>query len=150
MSAGLPGPVPAAAQGVPLGGWIARYRRRRGLSQVVVAGLIGRSESWLSQVERGVRTVDRLSVLQELSRVLGVDLAELTTPPAPTTLPAQVSPARAPRPAVRGAAQPVPDPALLARLVQRIEHLEVALGLATPTGGTHPPHPPVTLSDRIR
>lgn len=36
---------------------IAAYRRRRGLSQQVVAGLVGRSESWLSQVERGVRSV---------------------------------------------------------------------------------------------
>ena len=31
---------------------IARQRRRRGLSQVVLAGLVGRSESWLSQVVR--------------------------------------------------------------------------------------------------
>ena len=34
---------------------IARARQRRGLSQAVLAGLVGRSESWLSQVERGVR-----------------------------------------------------------------------------------------------
>ncbi len=37
---------------------IARARRRRGLSQAVLAGLVGRSESWLSQVERGKRGVD--------------------------------------------------------------------------------------------
>jgi ribosome-binding protein aMBF1 (putative translation factor) len=35
-----------------LGERIAAYRRRRGLSQATVAGLVGRSESWLSQVER--------------------------------------------------------------------------------------------------
>ncbi len=33
------------------GARIARARRRRGLSQSVLAGLVGRSESWLSQVE---------------------------------------------------------------------------------------------------
>ena len=33
---------------------IARARRRRGLSQAALAGLVGRSESWLSQVERGI------------------------------------------------------------------------------------------------
>ncbi len=49
---------------------IAAYRRRRGLSQPVLAGLIGRSESWLSQVERGVRSVDRLSVLLDGMRGL--------------------------------------------------------------------------------
>ena len=37
----------------PTGQRIARAKRRRGLSQAVLAGLVGRSESWLSQVERG-------------------------------------------------------------------------------------------------
>ena len=36
-----------------MGGRVALYRRRRGLSQKVVAELVGRSESSLSQVERG-------------------------------------------------------------------------------------------------
>jgi DNA-binding XRE family transcriptional regulator len=57
---------------------IARARRRRGLSQAVLAGLIGRSESWLSQVERGKRGIDSHSVLARLSEVLRVDLEELT------------------------------------------------------------------------
>ena len=57
---------------------IARARRRRGLSQAVLAGLIGRSESWLSQVERGKRRVDSHSVLVRLAEVLHVDLEELT------------------------------------------------------------------------
>jgi transcriptional regulator with XRE-family HTH domain len=56
---------------------IARARRRRGLSQVVVAGLIGRSESWLSQVERGKRDVDSYVVLIKLAEVLRVDVDEL-------------------------------------------------------------------------
>jgi hypothetical protein len=34
---------------------IARARRSRGLSQAAPTGLDGRSESWLSQVERGIR-----------------------------------------------------------------------------------------------
>lgn len=56
---------------------IAAYRRRRGLSQAALAGLVGRSESWLSQVERGIRSVDRLSVLLDLARVLHVDVDAL-------------------------------------------------------------------------
>jgi transcriptional regulator with XRE-family HTH domain len=39
-----------SGDGDPPGARIARARRRRGLSQVILAGLIGRSESWLSQV----------------------------------------------------------------------------------------------------
>lgn len=64
-----------------IGTRIAAYRRRRGLSQNTLAGLIGRSESWLSQVERGVRTPDRLSVLIDLADVLHVDVADLVGRP---------------------------------------------------------------------
>lgn len=56
---------------------IAASRRRRGLSQAVLAGLVGRSESWLSQVERGKRTIDAHSVLLRLSEILGLDVADL-------------------------------------------------------------------------
>jgi transcriptional regulator with XRE-family HTH domain len=63
---------------VPIGERIALIRRRRGLSQVKLAGLVGRSESWLSQVERGARPVDRLGIIRELARVLDVPVSELT------------------------------------------------------------------------
>src|SRR3954462_12735319 len=69
----------APAEGI--GRRIATYRRRRGLSQAALAGLIGRSESWLSQVERGVRSIDRLSVLLDLARVLHVEVDALTGRP---------------------------------------------------------------------
>jgi hypothetical protein len=50
----------------PIGRHIALHRRRRGLSQAAVAGLVGRSESWLSQVE--VDTADhRPEVLDDES-----------------------------------------------------------------------------------
>jgi transcriptional regulator with XRE-family HTH domain len=62
----------------PIGRRIAAYRRRRGLSQAAVAGLIGRSESWLSQVERGIHSIDKLSVLLDLAKVLDVDAEQLT------------------------------------------------------------------------
>lgn len=66
----------------PLGERIAFHRRRRGLSQVKLAALLGRSESWISQVERGVRPLDRISVLNEVARALSVPVREL----APTAL----------------------------------------------------------------
>ena len=65
----------------PIGERIAIYRHRRGISQAVLAGLVGRSESWLSQVERGARSVDRLSVLIDIAKVLKVDVATLTGQP---------------------------------------------------------------------
>lgn len=59
---------------------IARARRRRGLSQTVLAGLVGRSESWLSQVERGKRRADSHEVLTRLADVLRIDIDEITGP----------------------------------------------------------------------
>lgn len=64
-----------------IGKRIAAYRRRRGMSQEALAGLIGRSESWLSQVERGLRSVDRLSVLLDLAKVLHTDVETLSGRP---------------------------------------------------------------------
>lgn len=57
---------------------IARARRRRGMSQAALARLIGRSESWLSQVERGLRLIDSHSALTALAESLRVDVTELT------------------------------------------------------------------------
>lgn len=64
-----------------IGKRIKVYRRRRGLSQVALAGLVGLSESWLSQVERGIRSVDKMSVLLDLAEVLHVDVQALTGRP---------------------------------------------------------------------
>jgi transcriptional regulator with XRE-family HTH domain len=60
-----------------LGRKIAAERRRRGLSQPELARMIDRSVAWVSQVERGVRKVDRMSVLETLAAALDLPLAEL-------------------------------------------------------------------------
>jgi DNA-binding XRE family transcriptional regulator len=76
-----PTPQQAATPAVPakpaLGVIIRRYRRRAGLSQVVCAQLVGRSESWLSQLERGDRSCTNIEVLSEFARVLHLDLNKL-------------------------------------------------------------------------
>lgn len=61
-----------------IGQRIAHARRRRGLSQAVLSGLVGRSESWLSQVERGQRAVDNHTVINALAAILGLAVEELT------------------------------------------------------------------------
>ena len=60
-----------------LGRKIAAERRRRGLSQPELARMVDRSVAWVSQVERGVRKVDRMSVLEAVAAALEVPLAEL-------------------------------------------------------------------------
>jgi transcriptional regulator with XRE-family HTH domain len=64
---------------LPVGRRIQLLRERRGLSRAVVAGLCGRSESWLKKIEQGTRQAVRLPTLLRLAEVLRVDdLAELT------------------------------------------------------------------------
>ena len=57
---------------VPLGRRIATLRKAKGMTQQDFAEALKRSPSWVSQVERGTRLVDRQSVLQKMAVVLGV------------------------------------------------------------------------------
>jgi transcriptional regulator with XRE-family HTH domain len=85
---------------VEVGERIAHARRRRGLAQSVLAGLIGRSESWLSQVERGKRSIDSHSVIEQLGRILDLAPDELVV--GKNTLSARYEAASAIRKAMLG------------------------------------------------
>lgn len=56
-----------------IGERVARARIARGISQETLAGLMGRSSSWVSKIERGVLPLDRKSVVLKLAEVLDVD-----------------------------------------------------------------------------
>jgi transcriptional regulator with XRE-family HTH domain len=60
-----------------LGRKIAFHRTRRGLSQRDFGAMVDRSETWVSQVERGIRHIDRMTVLRQVAEALEVPLAEL-------------------------------------------------------------------------
>lgn len=72
---------------VEFGKRVAQLRRQRGLKQQELAATIGRTSSWVSQVERGVQPVVRLDVLQLLADGLGVSV-QVLSPDAPTSVPA--------------------------------------------------------------
>jgi transcriptional regulator with XRE-family HTH domain len=59
------------------GARVALFRRRKGLSQRALARAVGRSESWMSQVERDIIPVGRLSVLHRLADALDVSIYDL-------------------------------------------------------------------------
>ncbi|MFI7437900.1 helix-turn-helix domain-containing protein [Micromonospora haikouensis] len=61
----------------PIGRRVAELRVSRGMSQQVFADRIGRSKSWVDKVERGVRTLDRFSVIETVAATLGVAPAVL-------------------------------------------------------------------------
>ncbi|HLM65392.1 MAG TPA: helix-turn-helix transcriptional regulator [Acidimicrobiales bacterium] len=63
--------------GLTFGERVAYMRRRRDMSQRMLAAAIDRSESWVSQVERDVLPVERLSVLQRLADALGCSMFDL-------------------------------------------------------------------------
>ncbi|ATW50565.1 transcriptional regulator [Streptomyces peucetius subsp. caesius ATCC 27952] len=60
-----------------IGERIAFYRKRRGYTQEVLAGLVGRSTDWLAKIETGRRKPPRIDMLAELSRILRVPLGDL-------------------------------------------------------------------------
>jgi transcriptional regulator with XRE-family HTH domain len=66
-----------ALAGLTFGERVAYLRRRRDMSQRMLAAAIDRSESWVSQVERDVLPVERLSVLQRLADALGSSMFDL-------------------------------------------------------------------------
>lgn len=70
-----------AGDDLSVGERIAFYRRRRGLSQRELAGLVGRSEEWVSSIERGRRQARRLDVLTAVASALRVGLPDLLGQP---------------------------------------------------------------------
>ncbi|MEW2382394.1 helix-turn-helix transcriptional regulator [Micromonospora sp. NPDC047707] len=73
---------------LPIGRRVARWRVRRRMTQQMLADRLGRSKSWVDKVERGVRTLDRYPLIQEIAEVLRVDPMALLgqhRPPAPAT-----------------------------------------------------------------
>ncbi|MFE2073738.1 helix-turn-helix domain-containing protein [Streptomyces misionensis] len=55
------------------------YRQRRGMSRPVLAGLLGKSPSWVKQVENGQIQVPKLPTILRIAELLRVrDLADLT------------------------------------------------------------------------
>jgi transcriptional regulator with XRE-family HTH domain len=64
-----------------LGERLAWYRRRRGISQQVLAGLVGRTVDWLSKAENNRIDLDRLSVIRALAEALDVSLGDLLAEP---------------------------------------------------------------------
>lgn len=110
---------------------IANYRRERGLSQRELARLIDRSETWVSQVERGVRRIDRMSVLDRVAGALGVPVNALH-PNAPTAAITPQPDGNGPLTAILRGSSPAtlaalaaradekaPDPATVAPVVER-------------------------------
>jgi len=62
---------------LPIGRRVAYWRQRRRMSQQVFADRLGKSKSWVDKVERGVRRLDKFSVLHEIADVLQLEVSLL-------------------------------------------------------------------------
>jgi transcriptional regulator with XRE-family HTH domain len=74
---------PGVERDEPVGRRVARWRVRRRMTQQMFADRLGKSKSWVDKIERGVRGLDRYSVVREIAEVLRVDPAILLDPGAP-------------------------------------------------------------------
>lgn len=68
-------------ENLTIGERVAWYRRRRGMSQEVLAGLVGRTTDWLSKAENNRIELDRLSVIRRLADALDISLGDLIGEP---------------------------------------------------------------------
>ncbi|WP_229398277.1 helix-turn-helix domain-containing protein [Micromonospora okii] len=68
---------------LPIGRRVAHWRSRRRLTQQMLADRLGKSKSWVDKVERGVRSLDRFSVILDVAEVLRVDPSILMVGAAP-------------------------------------------------------------------
>jgi len=57
-----------------VGGRVAYWRRPRRMSQQVFADRLRKSKSWVDKIERGVRGLDKRSVVREIAEVLQVEV----------------------------------------------------------------------------
>ena len=62
---------------LPVGRRVAYWRGRRKLSQQMLADRLGKSKSWVDKVERGVRSLDKVSTLRDIAAALRIDTAVL-------------------------------------------------------------------------
>ncbi|PKV99580.1 helix-turn-helix protein [Amycolatopsis echigonensis] len=69
-------------ENLTIGERVAWYRRRRGMSQEALAGLVGRTGEWLRKAENNRAELDRLSVIRRLADALDVALGDLIGEPA--------------------------------------------------------------------
>ncbi|MFG2014504.1 helix-turn-helix domain-containing protein [Actinomadura geliboluensis] len=59
---------------------VAWHRVRRGIPQEVLAGLVGRTEDWLSKIENDRAPLDRLSVIRALADALRISVFDIIGP----------------------------------------------------------------------
>ncbi|MFD5065270.1 helix-turn-helix domain-containing protein [Streptomyces sp. NPDC058394] len=67
---------------------VQRFRKERRRTQAEFAAALGKTSSWLSQVERGVQPVQRMDLLQQIADELGVSVQQLR-PSVPADGPSQ-------------------------------------------------------------
>src|SRR3954471_10633772 len=69
-------------ENLTIGERVAWYRRRRGMSQEVLAGIVGRTVDWLSKAENNRIELDRLSVIRGIADALDVAVGDLLGEPS--------------------------------------------------------------------
>lgn len=84
-----------------MGARIRAWRLKRGLSQRTLGGLAGVSQGYISQVEAGLKEIDKRSTMVRVAEALQVSVGELTNLPGPAT--PEFAAAEASVPAIRAA-----------------------------------------------
>ena len=115
------------------------HRTRRGMTREVLAGLVGKSASWVKALETGRLQTPKLPVLLRLAEALRVhDLAQLTGDQTSPHIDLFTGPGHERLPAVRAAVNALP--ALTARAAPTVKHLRARLSHAWSARHSSPYH----------
>jgi transcriptional regulator with XRE-family HTH domain len=75
-------PVRGMTESLTIGRRVAWYRRRRGMTQEILADVLDRTIDWVSKVENDRIPLDRLSVIAQLADALDVTVRDLLAEPS--------------------------------------------------------------------
>ncbi|MGD9482352.1 helix-turn-helix transcriptional regulator [Streptomyces sp. TRM70308] len=146
--------TPHQVEPIAFGQRLQIHRNRRGMSRTVLAGLFGKSPSWVKAVESGRLQTPKLPMILRIAEVLRVrDLVDLTGPEVGTSLPTElfIGPGHSRLPAVRAAVDAYP--LTTSRQAPPLEHLRARITRAWTARHQAPDHRRVIgtlLPDLIR
>ncbi|WP_084718871.1 helix-turn-helix domain-containing protein [Streptacidiphilus carbonis] len=71
---------------------VQKFRKDRGRTQAELAAALGKTSSWMSQVERGIQPVQRVDLLQAIADELGVSVQQLRPGTSPDLVGSSLTP----------------------------------------------------------
>ncbi|GLF99455.1 helix-turn-helix domain-containing protein [Streptomyces yaizuensis] len=122
-----------------VGGRLEKARRRKGWHQGELGAAVGRSESWVSQIERGVASLDSVAMAERLARIVRLEVEFLLAFDVRYSAgPKATRPVRSSGPVAGSSVDAPPDAEGYGVVLRRVFTLGSLAGLTTAVTGLSP------------